>query len=139
MNRTSTFKSYLSLLAVLLVGALIGALLTSHFQKPHYDYDRRDPNGASNFILKNLTNDLKLSPDQQNLILTIIQNRLAEIKALNRQIEPQKAALRIQTQQEIRNQLSPDQQVIFNQLVEAYSSKLLFITGSPSAKPTVPQ
>ncbi len=133
MNEASVrLKPLLGLLAVLVLGILLGALITwNYLVRKMNDFDRRDPNAPAAFITNNLNDELRLTVSQQETIHTILQSRIQELRAIHKQIDPQLMEIRTGLQKQIRDELTEEQRKKFDLLLTQYRRPFLPITGPP--------
>ncbi|HUY13513.1 MAG TPA: hypothetical protein VMX16_07780 [Terriglobia bacterium] len=74
-------------------------------------------------VVKNLTHDLRLNPAQVQQLRSIMDDADQKYDALHKQVEPQFVALHHQTQQRIRQILTPAQVQKFNEMIRRYEAK----------------
>lgn len=65
-------------------------------------------------LLANFTRELELTPDQQKQVAGILDNSRAKYHALDRSLDPQRMEIRDQSRAQMRELLTPEQQVKFD-------------------------
>ena len=65
-------------------------------------------------LLANFTRELELTPDQQKQLGGILDNSRSKFHALDRSLDPQRMEIRDQSRAQMRELLTPDQQVKFD-------------------------
>jgi Spy/CpxP family protein refolding chaperone len=74
-------------------------------------------------VIKGLSHDLRLNAEQAEQLRSIMDAADQKYRALHQQVEPQFAALHRETQQKIRQILTPAQVQKFNEMVRRYEAK----------------
>ena len=140
---SNTWKAAIGILLVFLLGCAAGALSASVFF--HHSMAlllQRDPNATANALEKRLTHQIDLAPDQHDEIHRILMDYLKSRKQLQAQIQPEIQALNLQTFQQIRSVLRPDQVPRFHDNVVAFRRRLaraMFQNPPPAGSAAVPE
>ncbi|MGH9454993.1 MAG: hypothetical protein ACRD2O_13580, partial [Terriglobia bacterium] len=74
-------------------------------------------------VVKNLTHDLRLNSAQVQQLRSIMDGADRKYDALHKQLEPQYAALHKETQESVRQILTPAQVLKFNEMIRRYEEK----------------
>jgi protein CpxP len=115
-NKTPSRTAILLIVALFLLGVAIGAIGTHALgervwgarQEQHHDHDR---------IVRELTHQLELTPDQQKQLTAIIDETRAKYHALFEPLRPQQDQIRQQGREKIRAILTPDQRPKFEEFL----------------------
>jgi len=98
----------LSLIAGLLMGAAVGG--SPSFHEYAHKWDTRSPQER---MLKRFAKRLDLTEDQKRQVATILEQKRAKMDALFNEMKPKFEQIRIETGDEIRQFLNPEQQKKF--------------------------
>ncbi len=117
--RRDTRSAALLLIAMLLLGTTVGVIGTVVAARNgvgalHYHKDR-GPRGPREFFDR-LTRDLALTEVQQDSVQAILEANRAEVDSLWKEMSPRFETLRMRLRSEIRAQLSPAQQITFDEM-----------------------
>lgn len=110
-------KGALLLLLAFLLGTAAGALGFGLYQaRAGWRHPPRDPERSRQFVLKRLTRDLDLRPEQQQQVEAILRETGQEFSRLREEIGPRMRDIRGRSREKIRAILSPEQQARFEAL-----------------------
>lgn len=116
-----TRRAYLYFVLTFLLGIVIGAwgVFSYGWYSGHW---RRSFSKAR--VIEHMKHDLNLSDTQVRVIEGIIEDSSKKYEALDSQIEPQFAAIREERRNRIRQVLTPEQLVKFNEMVGRSNEKM---------------
>lgn len=114
----------LFLLLAFLLGAAAGGLGVGLYQERMGWWHRpRDPERARQFVLRRLTQELDLRPEQQQQVEGILREAGQEFARLREEIGPRMRDIRGRSRDKIRAILSPDQQTKFAALEKEWDRR----------------
>ncbi len=114
---TPRVKGGLLLLLAFLLGMAAGMLGFGLYQtRMGWWHPRRDSARFQRFVLRRLTRELNLRPEQQQQVETILRETGQEFARLREEMGPRVVDIRMRTRQKIQAILSPDQQAKFETL-----------------------
>jgi hypothetical protein len=114
----------LLLLLAFLLGAAAGGLGVGLYQSRMGWWHRpRDPERARGFMLRRLTRELDLRPEQQPQVEAILRETGQEFARLREEIGPRVLNIRGHSRDRIRAILSPDQQTKFAALEKEWERR----------------
>lgn len=126
MNKRYKLWIILSLIVVFLAGVTGGIFIDKYLIKkyPKWVKSERRDGGRSRFpSLEMMSEELGLSPEQQERIREIFRNNEERFKKLGNQIQEQVSGMRIQLRKQIEGVLTPEQKKKFNAILEKYISE----------------
>ena len=127
-------KGTLLLLLAFLLGIAAGMLGFGLYQtRMGWWHPRRDSARFQQFVLKRLTRELDLRPEQQQQVETILRETGQEFSRLREEIGPRVRDIRMLTREKIQAILSPDQQTKFAALEKEWARRHE-ITSRPGEK-----
>ena len=104
----------LLLLLAFLLGVAAGGLGFGLYQgRMGWWHRPRDPDRARQFVLRRLTRELDLQPEQQRQVEAILRDTGQEFSRLREEIGPRVRDIRERSREKIRTILTPDQQTKF--------------------------
>lgn len=110
-------KGALLLLVAFLLGTAAGALGYGLYQgRAGWWRSSRDPERFQQFLLKRLTQELDLRPEQQQRVEGILRETGQEFVRLREEIGPRFREIRERSREKMRAVLSPEQEVKFEAL-----------------------
>jgi len=104
-------KGALLLLLAFLLGAAAGALAFGLFLAETGWRNPRDPDQFRQFVLKRLTKELDLRPEQRQQVEAILRETGQEFGRLKADMDPRIREIRGRSREKIRAILTPEQQV----------------------------
>ena len=107
-------RAYLYFILTFVLGVVIGA--AGLYLYGWYGGHWHRPAGRGHFV-QDMTRDLKLTSQQTSQLTQIMDDSRKKYDQLHNQVRPQFEALRNETDNEIRQILTPEQVVKFNELV----------------------
>jgi Spy/CpxP family protein refolding chaperone len=118
-----TRKAYLYFVLTFLCGVIAGAagLFVYAWHSGHWT--RRFGHPDPQHIVRRLTQELDLTPDQTQQLTEIINDSFQKHRALDLQVAEEYRALRIETRGRIRKILNPAQQAKFDELVHRFEQR----------------
>ncbi len=121
---TPRVKGGLLLLLAFLLGMAAGMLGFGLYQsRMGWWHPRRDSARFQRFVLRRLTRELDLRPEQQQQVETILRETGQEFARLREEMGPRVADIRMRSRQKIRAILSPNQQAKFEALVREWERR----------------
>lgn len=110
-------KGALLLLLAFLLGTAAGALGFGLLQaRTGWWHPPRDPARFQQFLLKRLTRELDLRPEQQQQVENVLRETSQEFARLREDIGPRVREIRVRSREKIRAILTPEQQAKFEAL-----------------------
>ena len=110
-------KGALLLLLAFLLGTAAGALGFGLLQaRTGWGHPPRDPARFQQSLLKRLTRELDLRPEQQQQVEDALRETSQEFARLREEINPRVREIRVRSQEKIRAILTPEQQAKFEAL-----------------------
>ena len=107
-------KGALLLLLTFLLGTAAGGLGVGLYQsRTGWWHPRRDSARFQQFVLKRLTRELNLRPEQQQQMETILRETGQEFARFREEIRPRVREIRMRSREKIQAILSPEQQTKF--------------------------
>ena len=117
-------KGALLLLLAFLLGTAAGALGFGLYQaRTGWGHPPRDPERSRQFMLKRLTRELDLRPEQQQQVEAILRETGQEFARLREEIGPRMRDIRGRIREKIRAMLSPEQQAKFEALEKEWERR----------------
>jgi len=117
-------KGALLLLLAFLLGTAAGALGFGLYQgRTGWWHQPRDPERFRQFVLKRLTRELDLRPEQQQQVEAILRETGQEFARLREDIGPRVREIRGRSREKIRAILNPEQQVKFEALEKEWERR----------------
>jgi Spy/CpxP family protein refolding chaperone len=114
-------KGVLLLLLVFLLGAASGALGLGLYQaRTGWWSARRDSARLQQVLLRRLTRELDLRPDQRQQVEALLRESREEFRRLRVEIRPRFRDIRERTRDRIRGILDPEQQARFEALADRW-------------------
>jgi len=114
--------AYLYFLLTFILGGVVGAAgMFSYTWYGGHWHQRLD----RNYVVKYLTKELKLDGPQTSQLNRIMNDASQKYQVLHNQVRPQFEALRQQTDNQIRQILSPDQARRFDDLVRQWRANYM--------------
>ena len=111
---SSRAQGALLLLLAFLLGAAAGGLGVGLYQERMGWWHRpRDPDRARQFVLRRLTGELDLRPEQQQQVEAVLRETGQEFSRLREEIGPRVRDIRERSREKIRTILTPEQQTKF--------------------------
>lgn len=128
-----TRKAYLYFVLTFLCGVIAGSagLFVYAWHSGHWV--RRSGHPDPQRIVRRLTQELDLTPDQTQHLTEIINDSFQKHRALDQQVGEEYRALRNETRGRIRKILNPAQQAKFDELAHRFEQKRL--SGPPGPPP----
>ncbi len=120
---TTRVKGGLLLLLAFLLGVAAGALGFGLFQVRMGWRPPRDPARFQQFLLKRLTRELDLRPDQRQQVEAILREAGQEFARLREEIGPRVREIRARSRDRIRALLDPEQQARFETLAQEWERR----------------
>jgi Spy/CpxP family protein refolding chaperone len=110
-------KGALLLLLAFLLGTAAGALGFGLFQaRMGWWRSPRDPAPFQQLLLKRLTRELDLRPEQRQQVETVLRETGQEFARLREEVDPRVREIRVRSREKIRAILTPEQQAKFEAL-----------------------
>ncbi len=129
---TTRVKGALLLLLAFLLGTATGALGFGLFQaRTGWWRSPRDPARFQQFLLKRLTRELNLRPDQYQQVEAILRDTGQEFARLREEMTPRFREIRTRGRDRIRAVLDPEQQAKFENLAAAWERRAERWRGRP--------
>ena len=119
MKNHYKFWIILSFIIVFIIGALAGVLIDEHLL-PAKDKSRRDRRPLRFPTLEIMADELKLTSEQEEAIRNIFRKNEESLKNLNSLIHERISAIRAQLKEEIRNVLTDEQKIKFEEMINRY-------------------
>lgn len=117
-------KGALLLLVAFLLGTATGALGFGLYQaRAGWWHPPRDPARLQQFLVRRLTRELDLRPDQQQQVEAILRETGQEFARLREEIGPRVLDIRGRSREKIRAILSPEQQAKFEALEKEWERR----------------
>jgi Spy/CpxP family protein refolding chaperone len=123
MNVLRHWKILLSLVAIFLVGAVTGGLLTLQVVK-HEIRKRTDPQTWATTTLKQFQQRLELSPEQADKLRPIFDQRAEDLKQIRNNTVRDLLLIVQETNEQVDRELTPEQQAKFDQLKQELRNQL---------------
>lgn len=121
---TTRVKGALLLLLAFLLGAVTGALGFGLYQeRTGWGGPRRDPARFHQFLLKRLTRELDLRPDQGQQVEAVLRETGQEFARLREEMAPRIREIRARSRDRIRVVLDPGQQAKFETFVSEWERR----------------
>jgi Spy/CpxP family protein refolding chaperone len=119
MRNHYKFWIILSFIAVFIVGTLAGVLIDKHLlpAKGKSHRDRRPPRFPT---LEIMAEELKLTSEQEEAIRSVFHNNEERLKKLGHLIHERISAIRSQLKEEIKNILTKEQNIKFEEMIKRY-------------------
>jgi hypothetical protein len=113
-------RAYIYFVLTFVLGALVGAAGTFFYgwQTNHWRHPRHTPHDLVVFLQK----QLNLSSDQTQQVSRLIEDWDRRNADLQKQIEPQFEAIRMETRDKIRKLLTPAQLEKYNEILRNYDA-----------------
>ncbi len=115
----SKWKLISGVALVLIVGILLGSVVTRLYLKQQYV--PFDPRERTSFVMKKLSKELNLTPEQKNRVEKIVEQTAEQIHQHFVQIRPEVQRIIDESFSEIRNQLNDDQKAKLDVLKEKFT------------------
>ncbi|HXW16987.1 MAG TPA: hypothetical protein VEJ39_01710 [Candidatus Acidoferrales bacterium] len=112
-NNNIRRKAGLLVVLVLLLGVALGAVGTHYWEARAYGHRVIVPTHSE--IVKQLIEQLSLTPEQQSQVVAITEDVHSRLRAFQDQVKPQADAIRSEGRQKIRAILTPEQQPKFDE------------------------
>jgi hypothetical protein len=126
-----TYKATLGVILIFILGSLAGCLVTSiYFHHRNAVLFQRGAPAYIELVQRRLTRNLALDPTQKQSVAEFFMQNLEQRQKLQAQIQPQVQALNLQTVQQIRSVLNPDQAALFRENLEEFRKRF----GRPALK-----
>lgn len=119
MKNHYKFWIILSFIVVFIVGALAGVLIDKHLL-PAKDKPHRDRRAVRFPTLEIMAEELQLTSEQEEAIRGVFRNNEESLKKLNRLIHEHISAIRSQLKEEIKNILTEEQNIKFEEMINRY-------------------
>ena len=119
MKNHYKFWIILSFIVVFIVGALAGVLIDKHLL-PAKGKQRRDRQPVRFPTLEIMAEELKLTSEQEEAIRSVFHNNEESLKNLDRLIHERISAIRSQLKEEIKNILTKEQNIKFEEMINRY-------------------
>jgi Spy/CpxP family protein refolding chaperone len=103
---------------VFLLGALLGGVGNHVWGERVWGKQTVSAQPTKSEIVKNLTKELELTPDQQKQLGAVVDDTRAQWRALYTTIEPRHEEIRQQSRDRIRAILTPDQKPKFEEFMK---------------------
>jgi Spy/CpxP family protein refolding chaperone len=117
-------KGALLLLLAFLLGTAVGGLGFGLYQeRTGWWHQPRDPERIRQFVLKRLTRELDLRPEQQQQVEAILRETGQEFARLREDVGPRVREIRGRSREKIQAILSPEQQAKFEALVKEWERR----------------
>ncbi len=117
-------KGALLLLLAFLLGTAAGGLGVGLYQaRMGWWHPRRDSARFQQFVLKRLTRELGLRPEQQQQVETILRETGQEFARLREEIGPRVRDIRMRSREKIQSILSPEQKTKFEALEKEWEHR----------------
>lgn len=117
-------KGALLLLLAFLLGTAAGGLGFGLYQvRAGWRHPPRDSERARQFVLKRLTRDLDLRPEQQQQVEAILLETGQEFARLREEVGPRVRDIRGRSREKIRAILNPEQQAKFEALANEWERR----------------
>ena len=121
---TARMKGGLLLLVAFLLGASVGALGFGLYQvRTGRWHAPRDQARLQQFLLKRLTRELDLQPDQQQQVEKVLRETGVEFARLREEFGPRMREIRDRSRERIRAALDPGQQAKFETLSQEWERR----------------
>ncbi len=117
-----TRRAYLYFVLTFILGLIVGSALTLIYGWHSGRWHRRPPNRQ--WIVAHLKRDLNLDGSQTAQVNQIVKDDMTKIRGLQKQLEPQFAAIRKQGRDRIRQILNPTQLAKFNAMVASWHARM---------------
>lgn len=130
-----TRRVYLYFALTFVLGAIVGAT-AAYFLAWHTGHWRRGFNKAR--IVQHLQKELSLSPAQVQQLNQVMEDAAKKYADLQRQVEPQFAAVREEERNRVRQMLGPQQLAKFNDLVRRLDERRRAQPPHPPPPPPPP-
>ncbi len=118
MQITKT-KIYLGVILVFLGGVLIGIVGTGLYCKEQFvRFVSGEPMGRKGFIMRTLSAELDLTPDQRPEIEKIVDSSFLELQRLRQKYQPEVHTILEKSFLSMKERLNPEQQHKLDQLYE---------------------
>jgi hypothetical protein len=115
-------RAYIYFVLTFILGVLVGSALTLIYGWHSGRWRHRPP--SRQWIVAHLTHDLNLSSAQASQVNQIVEDDMVKIQGLEKQMEPQVAAIRKQGRNRIRQILNPTQLAKFNAMVAGWHARM---------------
>lgn len=122
MKNHYKFWIILSFIVVFIVGVLAGVLIDKQLL-PAKGKPRKDRRPARFPTLEIMAEELKLTPEQEEAIRGVFRNNEERLKNLNSLIHEHISTIRSQLKEEIKNVLSEEQNIKFEEMINRYLKK----------------
>ncbi len=119
MKNHYKFWIILSFIVVFIVGALAGVLIDKHLL-PAKGKQHRDRRPVRFPTLEIMAEELKLTSEQEEAIRGVFRNNEESLKKFNRLIHERISAIRSQLKEEIKNILTEEQKIKFEEMINRY-------------------
>jgi Spy/CpxP family protein refolding chaperone len=117
-------KGALLLLLAFLLGTAAGGLGFGLYQvRGGWRHPPRDSERARQFVLKRLTRELDLRPEQQQQVEAILRETGRELARLREEVGPRVRDIRGRSREKIRAILNPEQQAKFEALAKEWERR----------------
>lgn len=119
MKNQYKFWIILSFIIVFILGVLAGVLIDKHLLPPKFK-SRKDKHPPRFPTLEIMAEELKLTPEQEEAIRGVFRNNEERLKNFDSLIHEHISAIRSQLREEIRNILTEEQNIKFEEMINRY-------------------
>ncbi len=128
-----TFKAIAGVIIILILGILIGALVTYSIGMSRLNAALKSPEDFTVFLAERISDRIELDPDQEEQLVAVLLQSQPKIRAIREDATPRLRKVFSEAEASIIEFLRPDQKEIFREMVNAKNQFLEWPTPVPDS------
>jgi hypothetical protein len=118
------WKAGLMVVVIFVLGFIAGAMVPDLMSRPPDGPPPRGPHGGPDQFMKQLTQELSLTPEQGRAIGQVLAETKGEFDRLQHEFRPRFKEIRGRSRDRIRAALNPDQKAKYEEFVRRHDEKM---------------